>query len=538
MPTAAQLLVDSLVAHGIDRVFCVPGESYLGLLDALHGRADIDTVTCRHEGGAGFMAVADARLTGRPGVVCVSRGPGACHAAIALHAAEQDGVPLLLLVGQVARADLRRGAFQEIDYAGMFGGIAKWVAEVGDPDRLPGVMLRALRVATSGLPGPVVLALPEDMLTATTGRAAPPMQPPAVLAPEAAGIARLADWLATARQPLVIAGSGLDRPGGREALLTFAERFQVPVAVAFRRQDLFPNDHPLYAGDLGLANPADQMAAFHDADLVVAPGTRLGDITTQGYSFPRAGTRLVHIHDDPAVIGTQIPADLALACPPAAALAALQAGPRRDRTEWVARLAAIRTRIAAPRLRDASDGVAFEQVVAAIAPHLPADAIVTVDAGTFGAPLYRVVPYRPPQRLLAPISGAMGFGVPAAVAAGLREPGRPVICFVGDGGFLMTGSELAVARERDLPLKIVLSDNAAYGSIRIHQERDYPGRISGTRLVNPHFPLMGEAYGFAVTHVRHAGEIPLVTAALAAPGPQFIVVDTSLQAVLPQQVTP
>lgn len=544
MPTAGELIVATLAAHGIDRVFCVPGESYLGLLDALYGQPGIDTVTCRHEAGAGFMAIADARLTGRPAAVCVSRGPGASNAAIAVHTAQQDAVPLLLLIGQVAARDVRRDSFQEIDYGRMFGGIAKWTAEVTDPARMPETLLRALRVATTGVPGPVVIAVPEDVLTAAVEAAPVRPQPPVVAGPAPDAVAQLAAWLAAAQRPLIIAGAGLDGPGGREALRRFAEAWQVPVAVSFRRQDLFANTHPLYAGDMGLANPPEQMAAFRECDLLLALGTRLGDITTQGYTFPqpvRPALRLVHVHRDPAVLGTHFAADLALACDVPAVLDALGDPARSDgsaRAVWAARLAAIRSRIAAPRRFAASDGVPFEDVVAAVGGRLADDAIVTVDAGTFGAPVYRLIPFRPPQRLLAPIAGAMGYGVPAAVAAALRAPQRPVICFVGDGGFLMTGSELAVAAERRLALKVIVAENHSYASIRIHQERDYPGRTVGTSLHNPRLDLIGEAYGFAVTRVRAGSDIGRILDAVAAPGPQFVVVETSLAAVLPRAGDP
>lgn len=537
MPTAGELLVASLAAHGIDRVFCVPGESYLGLLDALHGR-DIDTVVCRHEAGAGFMALADARLTGRPGVVCVSRGPGASNAAIAVHTAQQDAVPLLLLVGQVAVRDLRRDAFQEIDYARMFGGQAKWVAEVTDPDRMAETVLRALQVATTGLPGPVVIALPEDVLTASTAADTVRPQAHVAAAPPAGDVSRLRDWLTRAERPLLLAGSAIERPGGREALRAFAEAWELPLVVSFRRQDLFPNAHRLYAGDMGLANPDAQMALLREADLLVVLGARLSDVTTQGYAWPRLvrpEMRLVHVHPDPAVIGTHFSADLALACDPQALVAAVgKPDEPFARGAWVERLKAQQRAIAALRAGAVDDGIPFESLVDAVGRSLAADAIVTVDAGTFGAPVYRVVPFAPPQRLLAPIAGAMGFGVPAAVAAALREPGRPVICFVGDGGFLMTGNELAVAKARDLPIKLILSENGTYASIRIQQERDYPGRRVGVDFTNPDFALIGAAFGFAVTRLDEPADLAQLPEILARPGPQFVIVRTSLQAVLPR----
>jgi acetolactate synthase I/II/III large subunit len=538
--TAGELLVESLVANGIDRVFCVPGESYLGLLDALFGRPDIDTVVCRHEAGAGFMALADARLTGRPGVACVSRGPGASNAAIAVHTAQQDGVPFLLLVGQVPACDVRRDSFQEIDYGKMYGSIAKWTAEVTDPARLAETILRALQVATTGVPGPVVLALPEDVLTAAVPDDAETVRPQAVVraAPHADDHATLREWLAAAERPLVIAGSGLDRPRGREKLLAFLEAWSLPALVSFRRQDLVPNAHPLYAGDLGLANPETQMAALNEADLLVVLGARLSDITTQGYTFPRLvrpQMRLVHVHADADVIGTHFSADLAIACDPCTLLDRLGAPPPiPSRGAWLDRLASERRKIATPRRFDVRDGVPFETIVDRVGKALPKNAIVTVDAGTFGAPVYRVIPFTPPQRLLAPIAGAMGFGVPAAVAAALREPQRPVICFVGDGGFLMTGNELAVALERKLTLKIILSDNGSYGSIRRQQEHEYPGRAVGTSFANPDFDLVARAFGYAPTRVRNLSDIEALAPLVAAPGPAFVIVETSLSAILPR----
>jgi acetolactate synthase-1/2/3 large subunit len=541
MTTAGRVLVEALAANGIDRAFCVPGESYLGLLDALYAHPAIDTVVCRHEAGAGFMALADARLSGRPGVALVSRGPGAGNAAIAVHTAEQDAVPFLLIVGQVPAKDLRRGAFQEIDYARMYGSIAKWTAEVTDPERMGETVRRAVEIALSGLPGPVVIAAPEDVLTAAAAmpsRGALRAAAVAPAAPKPADIAALRRLLTAAERPLLLAGNALQRPGGREALRAFAEAWRLPAVVSFRRQDLFPNAHPLYGGDMGLANPEAQMAVLRRADLLLVLGARLSDITTQGYSFPeekRAGMALAHVHPDPAVLESRFAPELKIACDPVAAIQALgEPAPVPPRHEgWIARVAAERARIAELRRFAVDDGVPFELVVERVGRHLPADAIVTVDAGMFGAPVYRVVPFAPPQRLLAPISGAMGFGVPAAVAAGLRHPGRPVVCFVGDGGFLMTGNELAVAKQRGLPLKVVLSENGMYASIRIQQEREFPGRVVGTGFANPDFALIGRAYGFAVSHLKDEADLDKLPQILSAPGPQFVVVETSVKAVLP-----
>ena len=539
MRTAGQLIVDSLVANGIDRLFCVPGESYLGLLDALYGRTDIDTVVCRHEAGAGFMAIADARLTGRPGVACVSRGPGASNAAIAVHTAQQDEVPFILIIGQVPARNVRRDSFQEIDYRQMYGAIAKWCAEVTDPARMAETMLRAIQTATTGTPGPVLIAVPEDVLTAHVDAA--PVGPQAAIRAAAApgDVATLRGWLEAAARPLVLCGRSLDRPGGREALLRFLEQWNLPTVVSFRAQDLLPNAHRLYAGDMGLANPPDQMAVLRRADLLLVLGARLTDITSQGYTYPdlvRPQMRLAHVHPDPSAIGTHFAADIAIACDPQAVMAALGAParpPDAARDKWIDALGTERRKIATPRRFEVNDGVPFEDVVALVGRNLPPDAIVTVDAGTFGAPVYRVIPFAPPQRLLAPIVGAMGFGVPAAVAAGLREPDRPVICFVGDGGFLMTGNELTVAMERKLPLKVILSENRSYASIWIQQERDYPGRTVGTMFANPDFALIGRAFGFEVTRIASRKELEALPAILARPGPQFVIVQTSMDAVRP-----
>jgi acetolactate synthase I/II/III large subunit len=538
MGTVGELVVDSLVANGMDRVFCVPGESYLGLLDALYGRSDIDTVVCRHEAGAGFMAIADARLTGQPGVACVSRGPGASNAAIAVHTAQQDEVPFILIVGQVPVRDTRRDSFQEIDYRAMYGSIAKWVAEVTDPARMAETLLRAIQTARTGTPGPVVIAVPEDVLIADV--ASPVVAPQAAIraAPHADDIATLRDWIASAARPLVLAGRGIDRPGGREALRGFLEQWNLPTVVSFRAQDLFPNAHRLYAGDMGLANPPDQMTVLRRADLLIVLGALITDITSQGYTYPdlvRPQMRLAHIHPDPAAIGTHFAADLAIVCDPREAIAALgkPARARADRDKWIEALAAPRRRIAKPQAFAVNDGVPFEDVVDLVGRNLPSDAIVTVDAGTFGAPVYRVIPFAPPQRLLAPIVGAMGFGIPAAVAAGLREPGRPVIAFVGDGGFLMTGNELAVAMERKLPLKVIVSENRSYASIWIQQERNYPGRTIATTFANPDLAMIGAAFGFAVTRILSRKELDALPSILARPGPQFVVVETSMDAVRP-----
>ncbi len=541
MPTAGQLITESLIANDVDRVFCVPGESYLGLFDALYqSRSAIDTVVCRHEAGAGFMALADARLTGVPGVACVSRGPGASNAAIAVHTAQQDGVPFLLFVGDVSASNVQRGSFQEIDYRQMYGSIAKWTAAVTDSNRMAETMLHAIQVATTGVPGPVVISVSEDILKAECDAQPVHRQAPVQSVANPTDVATLRKWLGEATQPLVIAGSGLEAGAGRESLLAFLESWELPAVVSFRRQDLIPNTHRLYAGHMGLHNPDAQMAALREADLLLVLGARLSDINTQRHTYPRhvrPEMRLVHVHRDPAVIGIHFAADLAIASDPKSLIDSLTGAPAatsEGRRAWIERLAEERRKINQPRFVDVDDGVSFERVVDIVGNNLPDNAIVTVDAGAFGAPAYRIIAYAPPQRLLAPISGAMGFGVPAAVAAALREPARPVFCFVGDGGFLMTGGELAVAMERKLPLKVILSENNTYGSIRAQQESEYPGRTIGTDLTNPDFEMIGRAYGFNVTRISEVQQLDGLPAILKSGEPEFIVVSTSVKAILPK----
>ncbi|WP_207537120.1 thiamine pyrophosphate-binding protein [Sabulicella rubraurantiaca] len=534
MPSAAQILVDFLCRQGVDRAFCVPGESYIALLDAIHD-APMDLVVCRQEGGAGFAALADARLTGLPGVFMVSRGPGACNASIALHTAEQDAVPLILLIGQVEARDLRRDAFQEIDYRRMFGGFCKFVGEATGPEQVPELIARAWAAATGGVPGPVVLSLPEDVLAEDCPvRMVEPTRVEAA-APDPAPLAAL---LRAAERPILLAGHGLEGEGGRAALRRFAEAWNLPVAVSFRRQDLFPNDHPLYAGDMGLRNPDAQRDAFAEADLVVALGTRLTDITTQGYSWPAPGQRLVHVCPDPRFLGWHFPADPAITADARALLAAMEReapGFPKGRTAWCERLRALHVADTKVARRDWPDGLPFAEVAQAIGEALPEDGILTLDAGTFGAPFYRKVSWKPGQRLLAPISGAMGFGAPAAVAAALRCPGRTVACAVGDGGALMTGGELAVALERKLPIKLILSENGGYASIRIHQEHQHPGRVSGTMFGNPDFGRWIESFGLPLLRVNTRDDFAAMREAIRRPGPAGILVRTSMEAVLPRR---
>lgn len=543
MKTSSHALLKVLSDNGIDRVFLVPGESYLGVLDALNEFPQIDVVTCRHEGSASFMACADGRLTRRPGVVMVSRGPGATNASIGVHTAQQDGIPLILLVGQVPKADLRKEAFQEIDYQQMYGSIAKWVVEVTDPAKLAEAAFKAIRIATSGTPGPVVLVVPEDIQQQSVDQPNWQVVRHSSCRPSGDVLQRVAKLLDAAQRPLIIAGGALDSAAGRRALKQLAEVAHVPVAVSFRQHDIFPNTHPLFVGDLGLNNPKDQIAAFDSSDLIIALGTRLGDITSQGYSFPRLPRprqTFIHVYPDDHIVGRHFAADVGVVCDPELFATELVEIVRRqkggERVQWATALHEIHARIAAWPQPDASDGVPFVKVVEKLASIAPADTVVCLDAGTFAAPVYRHFRFVYPQRLMSPLSGAMGYGTPAAIASKLRLPDRPVVCMVGDGGFLMTGNEIIAAVERKLPILFILSNNNCYGSIRVHQDRTYPGRHVGTTLSNPDFVSIARAFGAQAEYVSDLESVDsALRRGLEAEGPYLIEVKSSLSVILPRQ---
>lgn len=540
--TSSHALLKVFAANGIDRAFLVPGESYLGVLDALSDFPDIDVVTCRHEGGAGFMAVADGRLTGRPGLVMVSRGPGATNASIAVHTAQQDAVPLILLIGQIPKKDLRREAFQEIDYQKVFGPIAKWVVEPTAPEQLAEVAFKAIRIATSGTPGPVVIVIPEDIQQQPVAVHAWQAKRLVASMPANGALDELREKLANARKPLIIAGGQFDVPGGREALQRFAESWHIPVAVSFRRHDVFDNAHPLYVGDLGLANTKSQLDALRESDLILALGTRMGDITSQGYTFPELPVptqTFVHCYPDDRVVGLHFTPHFGLVCDPVALVSQLTFPSRAEISDavvaWAKKLKDIAVQHAQWPEVKASDGIPFVNVVELVKRYAPDDTVICLDAGTFAAPVYRHFGFTYPQRLMAPLSGAMGYGTPAAIAAQLRQPASKVVCMVGDGGFLMTGNEMIAAVERKLPIVFILSHNRSYASIRIHQEREYPGRNRGTSLFNPDFTALAAAFGMESVRVSNIDEADLaISDAMSTASPCFIEVMTSLDAVLPK----
>ncbi|MGO4001484.1 thiamine pyrophosphate-dependent enzyme [Pseudomonas fluorescens] len=541
MATSSHALLKVFSDNGIDRVFLVPGESYLGVLDALSDFPQIDVVTCRHEGGASFMACADGRLTRRPGVVMVSRGPGATNASIGVHTAQQDGVPLILVVGQVPKADLRKEAFQEIDYQQMFGSIAKWVVEVQEPEKLAEAAFKAIRMATSGTPGPVVLVIPEDVQQQEVEQPQWEVIRHQAVEPSQDSLQQLSTLLSKAERPLIIAGGALDSVEGRNALRNLAEQQQIPVVVSFRQHDVFPNTHELYAGELGLANPKDQIAAFESSDLIIALGTRFGDITSQSYTFPslpRPNQTFVHVYPDDHIVGLHFSADFGFVCDPASfavqLLELVKSQGVGGRGDWASSLNAIYKRIASWPSPAVNDGVPFVKVVEQLARVASKDTIICLDAGTFAAPVYRHFPFVYPQRLMAPLSGAMGYGTPAAVASQLRFPDRKVVCMAGDGGFLMTGNEMIAAVEHQLPILFIVSNNNCYGSIRVHQDKTYPGRHIGTTLSNPDFVGIARSFGVEAERVTHFNDIEgALQRGLQAKKPYFIEVRSSLSAILP-----
>jgi acetolactate synthase-1/2/3 large subunit len=510
--SGGQLVVAALRAHRVDMAFSVAGESYLEVLDALFDAPDIHLVTCRQEGGAAFMAEAYGKLTGRPGVLLVTRGPGACNASIGIHTAFQDSTPMVVLVGQVARHQIDREAFQEVDFRRMFAPLAKWVAQIDMAERVPELINQAFQIATSGRPGPVVLALPEDMLR--DGCSAAVIGPyRAVRAhPGAADLAELRRLLAAAERPMIlVGGSGWSDAACRD-IASFAQANELPVCCSFRRQDIVDNRLSCFVGDLGTGASPSLVARFKEADLLLAVGARIGEITSQSYSLlgiPDPGKVLIHVHVAAEELGRVFRPTLAIQsgmpefAAPAAALAPVSA-PR-----WVHWSKAARAEYEAGLVPSPSSGgglLDLGQILGWLRDRLPDDAIVTSDAGNFSGWPNRFLQYRRPGRQLGPTSGAMGYGVPAAVAAKLVHPDRLVVGFCGDGGFMMTGQELATAMLEGTGPIILLFNNAMYGTIRMHQERRFPGRVVGTALRNPDFLALARAYGVVGASVTRTEE--------------------------------
>ena len=539
MPNAAQVIVQSLIANGIDHVFCVPGESYLAVLDALADETGrIRLITCRHEAGAANMAEAYGKLTGRPGVCMVTRGPGATHASIGVHTAEQDSTPMLLLIGQVSRAHLGRGAFQEMDHAAVFGSFSKWAAQIDDPNRAAEMMDRAFGTATQGRQGPVVLALPEDVLTASASGPAPRAVRPARAGLDAASLQAIKARLESAERPVVILGGSGWTGEAQAAFQAWLEENDLPAALSFRRKDLVATDSPVCIGEIGLGPNPKLVERLRAADLVLALGARLGDNPTQGYTLftpEQTAVRLIHIHPSPEELGRVWPTRLAAVADPATAALQL-AQLRLDRHgRWGAWRAEGRADYDAFLKPVTVTGqVNLSEVVTHLAETLPADAIVCNGAGNFASWLHRFYRHRGWPTQLAATSGAMGYGFPAAIAAKLVHPGREVICFAGDGDFLMTGQELATAVQYGANVVTVVVDNGSYGTIRNHQERRYPGRISGTDLKNPDFVAYARAFGAWAERVERTRDFPAAFAAARAAGsPALIHLLTDVEDISP-----
>ncbi len=497
--TGGQLLIDQLRLHGTDMIFGVPGESYLAALDAVYDVPAINFIICRQEGGAAMMVEAYGKLTGRPGIAFVTRGPGATNASCGVHVAHQDSTPMILLIGQVARGMIEREAFQEIDYRRMFGQMAKWVAQIDDAARIPEFMHRAFMTATSGRPGPVVLALPEDMLTDTARVADGRPYQKIESAPPEPALKQLRSMLEHAERPLVVLGGGGWTEEGKNAIETFADKNDLPVAVAFRRQDYIDNRHRCYAGDIGIGPNPKLAERLNEADLLIVIGARLGEMTTNGYSLlglPQMAQPLVHIHNDPEELGRVYQAKLAINGGLNTTATMLADMPPLSAPHWAgAADQAHQDYLAYVEPESATVTSPMKGIMRNLRENLPEDTIVCNGAGNYSGWLNRFWIHQGFRSQLAPTSGSMGYGFPAAIAAALVHPDRTVLCFAGDGCFLMTGQEMATAAQYQANLVLVLVNNGTYGTIRMHQEREYPDRISGTTIQNPDFVTLAKAYG-------------------------------------------
>lgn len=539
MKTGARLLVDALERNGVSHVYMVPGESYLAVIDAL-GDSAIRTIVCRQEGGAAFMAEASGKLGGRPGIVMVTRGPGATNAAAGIHVAQQDSTPMILFIGQIERGMRGREAFQEIDYVGMFGGSAKWVAEIDSANRVTEMVSRAFHTATSGRPGPVVLVLPEDMLVETAPDRAAAAWQQVETHPGLNQMWDLQKRLWAAKRPIAILGGTRWSEKAARQFQRFAERFELPVAVSFRRQMLFDNSHRLYAGDVGIGiNPA-LKARIDAADLVLLVGGRMSEIPSQAYTLfdiPKPKQDLVHVHPGAEELGRVYQPTLSIHASPAAFAAAAESlQPPHGEIAWAGAAEAAHAdylAFATPPATAPGD-VDAGAIVRHLAEVLPDDAILTNGAGNYSIWLHRYWRFRRYGTQLSPTSGTMGYGVPAAIAAKLENPQRCVVSFAGDGCFLMNGQEFATAVQYDAAIVVIVFDNGMYGTIRMHQEREFPGRVHGTGLRNPDFAALARAFGGEGYTVAATDEFaPAFASARASGRPAIIHVKVDPEAILP-----
>ena len=535
-----QILVDALRIHGVERAFCVPGESYLAALDALYDARDtIELIVCRQEGGAAYMAEAYGKLTGKPGICFVTRGPGASNAAVGVHTAFQDSTPMILFVGQVARDQVEREAFQEIDYRRMYGQMAKWVVQIDDAARIPELVSQAFHRAVNGRPGPVVVALPEDMLTDRVDVSDVPAYKRVEASPSDEQMADFAALLEKAERPMIVAGGGGWTAKSVKALRAFSEAFNLPVAASFRCQDLLDNTHPNYAGDLGLAAGPKLVQRVKDCDLLISIGARLGEMTTGSYTLidiPVPKQSLIHVHPGAEELGRVYYATLPINAAVGGFLAAANklkpiAEPRWKQWTETAHADYLENL----KHPETPGDVQMGDIMEWLREHLPADAIITTGAGNYSAWAHRFYQYRAFRTQLGPTNGSMGYGVPAAVAAKLTERDRMVVSFAGDGCFLMNGQELATAIQYDARVIFLVINNGMYGTIRMHQERHYPGRISGTHLSNPDFAALARSYGLHGETVEATAEFaPAFERCEAAGKPALIEIRIDPEAITPK----
>jgi acetolactate synthase-1/2/3 large subunit len=535
--TAAHVLVEALVSSGVDHVFCVPGESYISVLDALADHAArIRVVTCRHEAGAANMAEAYGKMTGRPGICMVTRGPGATHAAVGVHTAQHDSTPMILFVGQIARGHKGRGAFQEVDYPAVFGALGKWAVEIDDPGRVDEIVYRAFSTAQSGRPGPVIVALPEDMLLSPAEPGIARQAASAASGLDPVDASSIALHLERAERPLLILGGGGWSREALDALAGWADAASLPVILSFRRKDLLDNRHRCYIGDLGFAPNRQLVERVRQSDLVLAIGARLGDTPTQGYTLltrEKTSRSLIHIYPGASEIGRVWPALMGAVADVSQAAMRLARRPiGRQWPDWRSQARAEFEAFVRPVA--VSGTVNLSEVFAELRRALPDDAIVANGAGNYAAWLHRFFLHHGPNTQLAPTSGAMGYGLPAAIAAKLLHPERDVVAVAGDGCFLMLGQELATAVQYGANIFVLVIDNSSYGTIRMHQERVYPGRVIATDLQNPDFVAFARAFGAWATRVDRTEAFSQALAeARAADRPALIHIKTSLEDISP-----
>jgi acetolactate synthase-1/2/3 large subunit len=536
--TAAEVLIDQLLIHGVQHVFCVPGESYIAALDAFHDR-NIAITVCRHESGAAIMAETCGKATGRPGICFVTRGPGATNAAAGLHIAQQDSTPLILFVGQIGREMREREAFQEMDYRAVFGSIAKWATEIDDPLRIPEFVSRAFYTATSGRPGPVVMALPEDMLVERIAVPDAPAFEPVETWPGASDMARLQKLLWAAERPVVLLGGSRWSQAACAAVTRFAERFALPVATTFRRAHLFAPDHPCYAGDLGIGPNPKLLARIRGADLIVLIGGRLGEQASQAYTLldiPAPRQTFVHVYPGAEELGRVFRPHLAINATPTAFAAVLEGIEPPPDVPWRQEAAAAYADFLAwtDKPTAVPGAVNLGEIIVGLREKIPPDTVICNGAGNFSVWVHRYARYRRYGTQLAPISGSMGYGVPAAVGMKRLDPKRMVIAFAGDGDFLMTGQEFATAVQYELPVIVIVVDNGMYGTIRMHQERHYPGRVVATGLRNPDFAAYARAFGgYGATVEKTTDFFPAFEAARGCGLPAILHVKVDPEALTP-----